>query len=138
MSESIDINKFNDCFVNALGINKNDVSMDKRLLEDFGADSLDLLDLIYQLERAFNIEISRGEIEQRSRARLNSKEFEVDGIITKEGIKSLALEFPEVDFSVYEKRGLTVKDIPQFFTVRTFYNIVQYQLQRENIMLNKA
>ena len=61
MSATIDLEKFYDCFVQALGVDRDDLDMDKTLLEDLGADSLDLLDLVFNLEQAFNIQIPRGE-----------------------------------------------------------------------------
>lgn len=41
-----------------LGIDKNTITMDSRLTEDLGADSLDAVNLIMKLEDDYNISIA--------------------------------------------------------------------------------
>jgi acyl carrier protein len=130
MRRQIDLDLFYNCFVNALGVSRADLVMEKTLIDDLGADSLDLLDLMYQLEKTFNITIPRGEIEKRARERLNGEVFDINGYLTEAGLQSLSKELPEIDFSQYIDTGLKINDLPQFFTVRTFYNLVAEQLQQ--------
>ncbi len=47
-----------------LGINEDEISMDSNFLEDFGADSLELIDLIMALESEFDIEVPEEDIEE--------------------------------------------------------------------------
>jgi acyl carrier protein len=131
MQPQIDLDLFYNCFENALGVDKADLGMEKTLIDDLGADSLDLLDLIYQLEKAFNITISRGEIEKRARERLDGEAFEINGWLTRAGLQSLREELPEADLTQYLDTGLKINDIPQFFTVRTFYHLVMEQMRQE-------
>jgi acyl carrier protein len=138
MQRQIDLDLFYNCFVNALGVSKADLTMEKTLIDDLGADSLDLLDLIYQLEKVFDITIPRGEIEKRARERLNGEAFEVNGYLTESGLQSLSQEFPEIDFSQYRTTGLKINDLSQFFTVRTFYNLVLEQLQPGSTRLESS
>ena len=42
---------------NELGIDKEKITMESRLAEDFGADSLDAVELIMALEDEFGIEV---------------------------------------------------------------------------------
>jgi len=42
---------------NELGIDKNQITMESRLAEDLGADSLDAVELIMALEDEFGIEV---------------------------------------------------------------------------------
>lgn len=44
-----------------LGVELEKVTDDARFVDDFGADSLDTVDLVMALEEAFNIEISNKE-----------------------------------------------------------------------------
>ncbi len=46
-----------------LELDEDAVTMDSNILEDLGADSLDVVDLIMSLEDEFNIEIPDEEIE---------------------------------------------------------------------------
>ncbi len=41
-----------------LGVEKDDVTMEASILDDLGADSLDVVELIMALEEEFNIEVS--------------------------------------------------------------------------------
>lgn len=44
--------------VEQLNIDKNDITMDSRLREDLGADSLDLVDIVMDFEDIFKTEFS--------------------------------------------------------------------------------
>jgi acyl carrier protein len=123
MATTVEIEKFYDCFVQSLGVARSDLDMDKRLLEDLGADSLDLLDLVFNLEQAFGISIPRGEFERRARERLGDKPFEVNGVITEEGLQGLREAMPEAVGSI--KVGMRTHQIPMLFTVQSFFNMVE-------------
>lgn len=47
-----------------LGVNEDEISMESNFLEDFGADSLELIDLIMALESEFDIEVPEEDIEE--------------------------------------------------------------------------
>lgn len=52
-----------DIVVEQLGLDKDEVSMEKSFIEDLNADSLDLTELIMTFEEKFNCEISEEEAE---------------------------------------------------------------------------
>ena len=47
-----------------LGVNEDEITMESNFLEDFGADSLELIDLITALESEFEIEVPEEDIEE--------------------------------------------------------------------------
>jgi len=47
-----------EVIVNELGIEEKDYSLDSELVEDFGADSLDLVETVMMLEDEFKIEVT--------------------------------------------------------------------------------
>lgn len=53
-----------DIVVEQLGVDKDDVSLEKSFVEDLNADSLDLTELIMTFEEKFSIEISEEEAEK--------------------------------------------------------------------------
>jgi acyl carrier protein len=53
-----------DIIVEQLGVDKEDVSADKSLVEDLNADSLDLTELIMTFEERFGCEISQEDAEK--------------------------------------------------------------------------
>ncbi|MBI5191161.1 MAG: acyl carrier protein [Nitrospirae bacterium] len=99
------------------------VSEDARIIGDLGADSLDLLDLVFQLEQRFSIKISPRDIERRARERLGGAAFEVDGIYTPEALAELRAALPEVPPEELHD-GLHAAALPRTFRVATFVNIV--------------
>ena len=50
--------KVQDVIAEELDVAKEDITMDASILDDLGADSLDVVELIMSLEEAFDIEVS--------------------------------------------------------------------------------
>ena len=106
-----------------LVVDEAEVALNKRLIEDLGAESIDFLDLIFQLEKTFNVKIPRGQIEKDARGQLSDAEFEQNGVITERGLaalKSYLSEIPAENF----KSGLKNNEIPTLFTVETMCKLV--------------
>ena len=55
--------KIKSIIVDKLGVEENKITADADFINDLGADSLDQVELIMQLEEEFNIEISDEEAE---------------------------------------------------------------------------
>ena len=47
-----------------LGIHEKDISMESSFVDDLGADSLDLIEIVMALEEEFDIELTDREIEE--------------------------------------------------------------------------
>ena len=113
-----------DAFAEALGLDDDEVEYGSRVIDDLGAESLDLLDIVYRLERAFGIRIPRGGVEKVSREGLaEGEEYENNGLLTELALTKLAAAMPEVPREEF-KPGLKVSEIPFLFRVATFYNLV--------------
>jgi acyl carrier protein len=56
--------KVKEILVDVLGVNADDVKPESKFVEDLGADSLDLVELIMSLEDKFQIEISDTDAEK--------------------------------------------------------------------------
>jgi len=50
--------------VDRLGVNEEDVTLEANLKDDLGADSLDVVELIMELEDEFNVEIADEDAEK--------------------------------------------------------------------------
>ncbi len=53
-----------EIIVEQLGVNENEVAPEAKFVDDLGADSLDLVELVMALEEEYNIEISDEEAEK--------------------------------------------------------------------------
>lgn len=49
--------KVKEIVIDQLGVEESDVTMDSKFVDDLGADSLDVIELIMAFEEEFNIEI---------------------------------------------------------------------------------
>ncbi len=58
--------KVKEIIVNQLGIDADDITLNSSFIEDLGADSLDIVELIMALESEFDLEIPEEEAENVS------------------------------------------------------------------------
>jgi acyl carrier protein len=120
--------------VDALGVDEEEVKPDSVLFDDLGAESLDLLDIVFRLEKEFGIKIPRGGIQANALSaegeNLKDEDLVVDGVLTALGIKKLKQSMPEVDPARITD-GFRADDIPTLFTVQTFVNIVKKLLEEK-------
>ena len=78
-----------ETIADALGCDVEEVKPDASLINDLGAESIDFLDIVFRLERAFKVKIPRGKIIEDARGDLPEAEFEQKGIVTEVGLAQL-------------------------------------------------
>ena len=66
-------------------VDAGEVKLDVPLIEGLDAESIDFLDLVFRLERAFGVKIPRGKIVEDARGDLPEAEFEQKGLVTDVG-----------------------------------------------------
>jgi acyl carrier protein len=112
-----------ETMADALGCDVADVKPDASLIEDLGAESIDFLDMVFRLERAFKVKIPRGKIVENARGTLTEAEFEQKGLVTDVGMTQLKAYLSEVPADRF-RNPMKVKDIPRLFTPETFCKLV--------------
>src|ERR1700754_4552129 len=85
--------KVSSTLVEALNVDEDEIKPSATLQGDLGAESIDLLDIVFRLEREFGIKIPRGElfIEPDS---LSGAGYLRDGRMTAEGLAALRARMP--------------------------------------------
>ena len=121
--------KVAETIADALGCDADEVTPQASLIEDLNAESIDFLDIVFRLERAFKIKIPRGKVVESARGSLTEAEFEQNGIVTDVGFAQLRAYLSEVPDARF-KKPTKVKDIPRLFTAETFCKLV-ISAQRE-------
>jgi acyl carrier protein len=113
--------KVQRAFAEALGLEEDEVEPHHKVIGDLEAESLDFLDIAFRLERAFDIKIPRGGIEQT--AREGDGGVDDSGVLTADGLARLVEAMPEVPAEEFHE-GLRVTEIAELFRVATFYSMV--------------
>jgi acyl carrier protein len=118
--------KVAETMADALGCDVAEVKLESSLIEDLGAESIDFLDIVFRLERAFKVKIPRGTIVEEARGELTEAQFESGGVVTDAGVARLRTFLNEVPADRI-KPPLKTAEIPRLFTVETFCKMVLRQ-----------
>jgi acyl carrier protein len=119
-SEAEIFEKVKNCLVDALGVDDDEVTPTASIMGDLGAESIDWLDIVFKLEKAFGIKISQSELSPEDI--LTSPEYVADGKVNAAGLAKLKERMPFLDLTkfianpaVNEFSGLlTVQDMVRF------------------------
>jgi acyl carrier protein len=117
--------KVRTCLVDALGVDDDEVTPEATMVGDLGAESIDFLDIVFRLEKTFNIKIPRGELFPEDI--LSSAEFVQDGKVTPEGLEQLKKRMPFADLTKFEANP-QVTQFGNLLTVQDLVNYVQSKL----------
>ncbi len=109
------------------GVPVDRIRMEHVLMEDLGAESLDLLDLSFLLEERFGITLGSHEFEDQAKARLPGGVYEQDGFLTPEALAELRQALPEIP-PARLATGLRKLELPSLLTVSVFVHLVQRKL----------
>jgi acyl carrier protein len=107
----------------ALARDSGEVRINSRLFADLEAESIDLLDIVFRLEREFKVQIPRGRIVEDARGNLAEDEFEKNGVLTDAGLARLRSYMSEVPAESFRSK-MNLADVPTLFTVETMCKMV--------------
>jgi acyl carrier protein len=113
--------KVQEALVDTLGVDDDEVSQDATLVGDLGAESIDFLDIVFKLEKSFDISIPREELSPEDI--LTNSQYVQDGVVTDEGMAELKRRMPWADLSEFEKNP-RVQDFGNLLTVGDLCNYV--------------
>jgi len=128
--------KVQGVLVDALGVDAEEVTPKATLREDLGAESIDFLDIVFRLEKAFTVDpakpfkIPRGELfPDDLPALMNDERYVNDGKITPEGLAELKKRMPFSDFTEFDKNP-SMETASSLLTVDTVVNYMQSKIGR--------
>ena len=126
--------KVQNVLVDALGVDDDEVTPTASLREDLGAESIDFLDIVFRLEKAFTTDptkpfkIPRGELFPEDMETLrNDPNLVQNGRITAAGMSELKRRMPYADFTEFEKDP-QVDKAGTLLTVDTVTNYIAAKL----------
>lgn len=106
--------KIKDALVDALGVDEDEVKPEATLTGDLGAESIDFLDIVFRLEKAFDIKIPRGELFPEGM--LTDEQYVKDGKFTSAGVDELRKRMPYADIDEFAKNPIA-REFGNLFTV---------------------
>lgn len=118
--------KVQETLVDALGVDDDEVTLEATLSGDLGAESIDYLDILFRLEKSFDIKIPRGELFPENLSAADSS-FVKDGKVTESGIEELRTKMPHADFDGF-LADPRVEKIQDLFTVKMIVNFLEKKL----------
>ncbi len=115
-----------EILVEALGLDDDEVTAEATLMEDLGAESIDFLDIVFRLEKAFAIKIPREELFP-AESLMNNPEFVSNGKLTETGLNELREKLPHTDLAAFEEDP-DINKLGDLFTVKAIVNYVEAKL----------
>jgi acyl carrier protein len=115
-----------EVLVDALGVDDDEVKAEATLMGDLGAESIDFLDIVFRLEKAFEIKIPREELFP-AESLMSNPEFVSNGKMTEKGLAELRDKVPHTDLSGFENDP-DINKLGDLFTVNAIINYVDTKL----------
>ena len=122
MEEQEIISKVRKCVATALGRDEDEVQLDSVLSTDLEAESIDYLDITFQLEREFGISIQKDELFPQKI--FQDEALVKDGVVTEQGLAYLKEKLPYADLKKFSADP-KITAVPELFTVQLLVSFVQ-------------
>lgn len=122
------VQKVQEVMVDALGVDDDEVTLEATLMGDLGAESIDFLDIVFRLEKAFGIKIPREELFPAENLMSNS-DFIHNGKLTEKGLAELRERMPHTNLSEFEKDP-DINKMGDLFTVGAIVNYLEGKLNK--------
>ena len=114
--------KVQDVLSAALGVERDEIEPSASLVRDLGAESIDFIDIIFRLEKAFDIKIPSGELFPGNI--LKDDRCVQEGRVTPAGLEELKAKVPYLDILSFSKDP-QVSKLADFFTVQMILSYIQ-------------
>jgi len=125
MNDKEIFSKLQQTLTAALGVDESDIVPDASLKRDLGAESIDFIDIIFRLEKAFDIKIPAGDLFPSHL--LNDERFVKEGMVTAAGLEELHTKLPYLELEEFSKDPQVMK-LADCFTVKMIHRYLNDRL----------
>ena len=115
-----------EVMIDALGVDDDEVTAQATLMGDLGAESIDFLDIVFRLEKAFDIKIDREELFP-GESLMNNEDLLSDGKVTEKGLALLKEKMPHTDLTEFEKNP-DINRLGDLFTVDNIVHFIEHRV----------
>ncbi len=126
MSRDEIIQHVQEVLIDALGVDDDEVTIEATLMGDLGAESIDFLDIVFRLEKAFGIKIPREELFPAENL-MNNPDFVQNGKLTEKGLAELREKMPHTDITAFVSDP-DINKLGDLFTVNAIVNYIEGKL----------
>ncbi|KLL12388.1 MULTISPECIES: acyl carrier protein [Protofrankia] len=122
-----------EAVADALGLDETEVSPSSTLIGDLGAESIDLLDILFRIERKTGVKIQAADIGNHIQGGIPDSEFgDENEIITPVGLAQLKKVMPQIDAEELAGK-LPADQVMSLFTVQ---NLVDLAVLRATVTVS--
>ena len=118
--------KIQVALIDSLGVDDDEVTPEAKLVGDLGAESIDFLDIVFRLEKSFDIEIPRGELFPEDV--LTDAKYVQDGRVTDTGLAILRERMPFANLDEFAENPV-VQDFGNVLTVADMCRFVEGKVE---------
>ena len=115
-----------EVLIDALGVDDDEVTTEATLMGDLGAESIDFLDIVFRLEKAFGIKIPREELFPIE-SMMSNPQFVNNGKMTEAGLAEMKDKMPHTNLAAFESNP-DINKLGNLFTVNSIVNYVEIKL----------
>lgn len=109
------------CVSQSLGAEESSIKPSTSLIEDLGADSLDILDLMFHLEEKFGIKLEKSDFNFLEKIEMKREEAVKDELLTDLAKEKLSALLPELDAS----KDIRPADLSAYLSVSALARLVE-------------
>lgn len=117
--------KVKRCLNQALGVEEERMAPETSLTRDLEAESIDFVDIIFRMEKAFSLKIPQGELFPQEI--FSNKQYVSSGKLTADGLQVLRTRYPYIDLSGVNG-DLPVSDLAKYYTVDMLVKYIEHKL----------
>ena len=114
------------CVAEVLALEPDQVRPESRLMDELGADSLDLVELMYLLEQEFDVTLSKDDMSLTAQLGLAEEQIHEQERLTPLALERLRERFPWAREQLVE--GITRRHLGALVTVETFARAIARKL----------
>ena len=113
-----------EAVVEALALDDDEVTPDSTLMDDLGAESIDLLDILFRIEKSTGVKIEASDLGDYIQGGIPDDEFgDENGIVNDRGLAHLKTVMPQIDVEALAG-NLPAEEVITLFTVGNLADLV--------------
>ena len=108
----------------SLALDEGAITLESRLIDDLGADSLDFVDLTFAIENAFGVKLREADLNFLTGLDFSSPAVMKDGFLTAETVAAIAPLLPALQH-VPDRARVTPRELFSLLTVETLCLMIE-------------